>query len=366
MGKKAETEQQEANEITEIDVALGLDPADDDEGFEPVGIDDDPGVEAEIEARGEDPQHEPEELVAETEGGDDEPLAEPAAEPQAEDQEPETTEEPAKDPAAAALEGGEKRPSDEFGDLPKDAKEETRQRFETMKTRFDEVSKERDTAVEQNTAWMESVRATGTNPEQLGAMFDYLTYVNAGTTEGLEKAHEILTQEAATIGKMLGKPAPGYSPLDDHEDLKARVEDGYLTEDDAMEIAAARARTRAREAQDQQQSQQRQATDTHKKMMSEMSKLGAKLKASDPLFEQKMPIVQKYIGKLTERGVDESQWPSLVEVFYESIEIPDSLPPRPTPRPQSVPAGATGEGRGGVTKEPGSVLEAIDMALDLR
>lgn len=285
--------------------------------------------------------------------------------------EPETPAEP--DPAgpadaAAEAVGGDPKPSDEFGELPKDAKEETRQRFETMKARFDEVAGERDTYKEQNEQWMGTVQATGTNPEQLNAAFQYLTAVNSGDVAGLERAYEFLQAEAAVIGKMLGKEGPGYDPLEEHPDLKKRVDDLEIERADALQIAEARAVTnttaQAQKSAASTQQQQQDAQGAQDQGLRDLATLGNELR-KDPDWGLKEAGLKQYIANMVRSGVSPDQWGGMAKLHYQSMTVVAPPPPRPDTTPNSVRPSGPGEGRPGVNKEPGSALEAVTEALGI-
>ena len=67
------------------------------------------------------------------------------------------------------------------------------------------------------------------------------------------------------ILRALGRPAPGFNPLDDFPDLKARVEGQEILEADAIALANARRADAVRRQQQGQQSAQQQSAETVKK-----------------------------------------------------------------------------------------------------
>lgn len=275
-----------------------------------------------------------------------------------------------------AVEGateGEKRPSDEFGELPKDAKAETRERFDTLKTKYDEVHRERDTVTRerddykaQAEQWVNTVQSTGASPEQFGSALQYLQAVNSGTPEGLQAAYDIMSKELEALGKMLGREVPGvHDPLADHPDLQQRVEDRLIDRSDALEIAQARQSVKLRE----QTAAQRTQADTLDRAAQDglraVQALGAELRAADPAgFEARTaalkPTIDRVIAKLPP-----DEWESAIRDLYATVPAAPKPAPAPAPapavtttlRPTSAPAG------GGLSKTPGSAFEAMEAAL---
>lgn len=274
-------------------------------------------------------------------------------------------------PPAAAEEG--KRPSDEFGELPKDAKAETRDRFETLKSKYDDVHRERDTLLAerdeykgQAERWVETVSSTGASPEQFGQSLQYLQAVNSGTPEGLQAAYDLLSKELEALGKIIGRPAGAYDPLDDHPDLKQRVDDNFIERTDALEIAQARAarnmpRPAAAGAQPAM-SPEAQAG------LQRVQAVGAELRAADPHFEAKTKMLQPTIERVIAKMPPDA-WEGAIRDLYANAPAPVVAAPAPPAAASAAPAVTTtlrptsAPSASGLTRQPGSALEAMDAAL---
>ena len=307
----------------------------------------------------------------------DEP--EPPKEPDKVEQEPDKVEqEPDNKPETPPAEPDEKpaepvvppeplaaKPSDEFGTLEKDTPQKTRERFETIKKKYDDLVAERDAVKAESQQWVEAITGTGTNAEQFQMALGYLSAVNSGTQEGLEKAYGIMQQELEVLGKALGKSAPGiYDRLSDHPDLKERVDSGMLDESDANEIIQARASKRWSESQTQRQQQETQKQTEVDSAMSQVKALGAQLQATDPLFASKMPFMTPIIEAAIASGAPPAQWASMIKIAYDKLPAPTvETPPKPIVPNPIRPTGAN-LGGNGLQKEPQSELEAMDMALE--
>jgi hypothetical protein len=265
------------------------------------------------------------------------------------------------DPAAPKPEVKAK-PSDEFGDLEADAKPATKERFTKMKTRFDEVSTELERVSGQNMAWMDTIKRTGASPDQLGASLAYLEDINHGTPESLERAYQTMQGELQVLAKALGKEAPGYDPLEAYPDLKQKIEDGYIDRVDALEIASGRARVNFETAR------KTPAAPTRERAVesgtADLSNLGRRLRAADPMYDSKLPQIEKIVENVVTSGADPATWAKLVEGAYKLITIaPKPAPPKPPVTPNSIRPGNAGTKSGNYSKQPGSILEAVDLAL---
>lgn len=288
---------------------------------------------------------------------------EPSATTEAAPAAPAATAEPA---AAKPDDGAPKRPSDEFGELPADAPAKTRERFETLRTRYDEVIAERDQATQTAQQWQETIASTGATPEQFGSSLQYLSLVNSGSPESLQQAYDLLSGELANLGKLIGREVPGaYDPLADHPDLQQRVEDRMIDREDALEIAQARQQRALSQASSQRTTQATSDQADLQAHLNEVQAFGAQMRASDPLANAKLqaiaPLVKRVVGNLPR-----SEWVGAIRDAYAAAVV---APPTPAAEPApSVPTTLrnTSTPGTGATKTPGSALEAMEMALSQR
>jgi len=257
------------------------------------------------------------------------------------------------------------RPSDEFGALDKDVPEKTKERFEAIKSKYDALIEERDTVKAESTKWVETITSTGTNPEQFGMALEYLSAVNSGSRSGMEKAYSFMQEEMRVLAQALGKQAPGvYDPLSEHADLKERVDSGMLDESDALELVQARAAQRFDAASEKTRSEETQKQSMTNNALAEIRTLGEQLRSRDPFFQAKMPYLKPIIESVVAAGGPPSGWVAAVERAYRALPMPTIQPTAPAAphAPNSIRPG-TGMGAG-LTKEPGSAMEALDMALE--
>lgn len=269
-------------------------------------------------------------------------------------------------PVADKTDEPTKRPSDEFGELDKDVPARTRERFDAMKTSYDKLSEERDSAVEQANKWVETVQSTGATPDQFGMTLEYLQHVNSGTPEGLSKAFDMMLGELTVLANALGREVPGIvDPLAAHPDLLKRVEDEDIDRAGALELAQARATNKLAKVSNDVRAETNARKSSTDAGLQAVTEFGARMRASDPAYAQKAaaitPIIERVIGNLPP-----SQWVAAIEDAYKAVShiqpaaapAPDPVVTAPKPlRPTSTP------GAGDVVKQPGSALEAVNAAL---
>jgi len=315
-------------------------------------------------------------VIEETETITD-PKAEP--EPEVKADAPETSEpekdpdgkaeaEPAKDPE---IKTDSKRPSDEFGELPENTKAETRQRFETLKSKYDESHLELErtkTAMEdhirRSEEWADSIRSTGTNPEQFAESMRYLKSINSGTPEGLEEAYGIMQEGLKTLGQMLGKEAPGFDPLEAYADLKEEVEDGLITKERALEVAQSRSKSKLSSSVTSKQTEQQALESAKQDAYQGLVAVGNKLRANDPHYAGKQDQLKLITKLVVTSQKDPRLWPQMIEEAYGEIPT-QAAAPASAPLIPNVPApirpGSAGSS-GHLSKKPGNIMEAIEPA----
>jgi hypothetical protein len=270
--------------------------------------------------------------------------------------------EPAVDPKPDG--GMQKKPSDEFGELDKDVPPKTRERFETMKGRYDAVVGERDAFKQQASEWVETVKSTGATPEQFGMSLNYLKLVNDGTPESLQKAYDIMAGEMAVLAEALGREVPGvHDPLAKHPDLAKRVEEDTLDRADALEIAAGRQRTKLAEASATAATaggEQQAAVDAG---LRAVAAYGDVKRTTDPHYAAKTAAIKPLVERVV-ANLPPDQWAQSIKELYEAQPDPvvAAAPPPVVPQTPIRPTSTPGVG-GGLDKKPGNALEAVNAAL---
>jgi hypothetical protein len=344
-------------EIPADEIAGAIDEALDEAEINSAEPDDAP----EIEAKADDDTSAQEVAVEESQADEEnEPEAEPEEQAAASDDKDEP------DPEKAEASKEEEKPSDEFGSLEDGTSEKTKERFDKLREGYDGLHKQLESVKAESNQWKEAITGTGTNPEQFGMALDYLTAVNSGTAEGLEKAWEYMNAELAVLAKALGKNAPGtYDPLSEHSDLRQRVDDGMLEEKDALEIAQSRASTRFVSAQEQERAKQAEENRAIEHGKSEVAQLGERLRQQDPNWSSKVQFMAPIVESIVASGSPPSMWAAAVEKAYNQLPAIQAAPAPIKPQaPDPIRPSGTGAAGGNMSKEPGSTLEAINQALE--
>lgn len=272
-------------------------------------------------------------------------------------------------PAEAVQAGeGESRPDpveEEIASLG--LKEKTAERFRELSKRPSEaeIAPLRERA-ERADAWEREVAATGASPEQFGATVQYTALAvraNSGDLEAAKQAYAASKAEAEHWAKMLGIEVPGHDPLALHEDLRREVDSGDLTRPRALEIAQQRAAAHV-QAQSTQRSQEESGRRAayESAMSSAMSEIGAlnnQLKATDPAFAQKLPLLQPTIDVIREQ-LHPSQWAGAIRAAY--AKIPSIPAPAPIPPVSQMPIRPTGSATS-QRRVPRNDVEAFEMGV---
>lgn len=152
-------------------------------------------------------------------------------------------------------------------------------------------------------------------------------------------------------------------------DLQQRVDDGYLTEEDAKELTKARMQGQTFKGQAEQlrqrdaerQQQERQSQDASN-MLSAINSREAQLKASDPDYALKSQAMRSAIQFALESGAvpktaDEAI--KMVNRAYENVSASFVKPTSPKPTPPRPSASTPPRGK----PEPASTRDAITQAL---
>lgn len=303
----------------------------------------------------------------EQEAGAGEAETTPAEEPHGEEplgEEPPAVEpEPTAPPAKA-----EAKPSDEFGELPKDAKQETRERFTKMRDRFDEVSAELKQKTERMNEMIEVVTRTGATGEQFDAMLQYLGARNSGNLQLLEQAYAIAKAEFEDISKQLGKPIPGVlDPLEAYPDLKAEVDSGEISQQRAQELAAARTANKLNNEFSNRQSLATKEEAILREGYAAISALGKRMRSENRAkYDTHIATLTSITNVIEQSGRDPREWAGLIEAEWKRLPDVAPAPAKPKVPTPIRPTGMTGAPGGNKAhKEPGNAVEAIDMALNL-
>lgn len=273
--------------------------------------------------------------------------------------------------AEAAAAAAAKKAPDAINDpLPKDLKQETRARIETLIKTAKEITAERDTVKRDFDFMVQGVHATGTTPEQYGEVLSFMALFNSGDKTQQGKALDLLESTAERLALVLGRERSVGDPLANHADLKDAVAKGQITKDYAKQLAISRNgqtfRSTLEQNQNQRQTQEQHQVQALHTARTELTALENTLRTTDPMYEAKkamiVPILQPIMAQL-----HPSQWKAAFEQAYAQAIAPKPVARSTTPVvPTRQPLRANKGGGGGVGNKatgPTSMLDAVNMAL---
>lgn len=220
------------------------------------------------------------------------------------------------------------------------------------------------------TEWEETVISSTATPEQFGSALNVIRAMNSGDPKAMGVAFDAMLNEVVELGRKLGRDVPGLvDPLAAHPDLADEVGQGEITRKRALEIIAQRVNERHTQESNTRRETQVQWTQARDTALTNIQQLNDTLKAADPDFARKLPLLQPALDLIT-TTLHPSQWPAAVQKAYSQIPV---LPPVAAPAPAAAPAGsrppvshmparATGV-NAAMRAKPKSDAEAFEMGL---
>lgn len=224
-----------------------------------------------------------------------------------------------------ALSGGVKKRLGHLNARAKKAERELSQHAETIKpleeksSRFDELQS--------------FVQTNSIQPENVTVAFDAMAKMSAGDYQGfLDLVQPWYQQAQLAVGAAI---AP---------DLQQRVDDGYLTEDDAKELTQARVSAEVNKnrvadltEKQQQQAESQAAEDNRSSVLQAFNSREAHFKSSDPDYALKSQAIASMIEFAVKGGNIPDTPEKAIEMVNDAHErVTASLAP-PKPKPQQTP-----------------------------
>lgn len=189
---------------------------------------------------------------------------------------------------------------------------------------FDAVEKELPTLRASAAAaekWEDALESTGTDQEQFGRLLGYAYAINKGTREQKVEAHAALKAELAWLEKEIGVKGDHYNPLDEHADLKARVESGDLDEADALDLIEARRVKAGQEKETADQKATRERNDAIAAGSAQVKAFEDEQKKKDPQYQVKLRMLKPTI-ELIASTLPPEKWLPAIKKSYDAINIP--------------------------------------------
>jgi len=218
-------------------------------------------------------------------------------------------------------------------------KDRAAERFRELNQRLEEASGYR----ERVSQWEQTVESTGASPEQFGGALRYLSDINSGDPARMGEAYDRMQGELQWLGKQLGREAPGFDPIAAHADLATRVASGDITRDVALELVQHRQAGALQQTHVQTQQQRVQQDQEYDEGIASVKELGIGLRANDPLFDQKMPLLTPAI-EVIQQSLPPSQWKQAIHNAYlrlpaGAVAAPAAAAPPRAPNNPTRPAG---------------------------
>lgn len=266
---------------------------------------------------------------------------------------------------------GKPKPPDHINDpIPAELKGKTRERIEGLVTAAKTLTQERDTARKTVKEFDDAIKATGADPDTFARHMDLLGAMLSDDPQDQRAAMRALRAAADKLAADIGETPTGKDPLEGHQDLIDKVEDGDITKDLAIELAEARNRKKAEETRTTRRTETDEATREHNEAVdaarAELNTYGAQLAKDDKLFATKAKILLPAVQAMA-ASTHPSKWLAAYKKMYENLKLA-----APTDTRQRVPAGTgerqprrptQGAGAGG-KPAPASLEQAIDFGIE--
>jgi len=262
--------------------------------------------------------------------------------------------------------GGSEANTDDSGDdddlyapLPDDVKEKTRERFNKLVESHKALSTELETYRSENEGFREVINYSQATPEEFNQLIEYSRLVKTGD---LKAALNMLDEQRAQIARLLDEPVAGVDQLADFPDLKQRVEQMELSQEDALEIAALRRREAAIREQQRASIQQQEQLTTQQQAVDQASQAIVQMvnqwQANDIDFPRKQ---EKLLAKAQEiaENYPPNLWQQALKDYYDAMQVV----PAPAPETPASPQPLRPQSGGGGKPVPRSMLQAVEQAL---
>lgn len=249
--------------------------------------------------------------------------------------------------------------------IPESTKEETATRIKSLIG----IIKEKETAEVQRDEILDEINATGAEPEQYAATLGFLKLYNSDNTTDRKQALLVARGLVKELALDLGEGASVVS-LDDHDDLKAEVEAGTLTEVRALEVAAQRDAKVMQDARDEAtRNKQDETTLTNQNILAGRKQLDSfegAMKSADTNYMKIRPTFLKMLKPVLKR-THPTEWGAAALELYEQVKtLPIQEQPKPKPKPKHEPLRPKGDTGGGGDPKPeaGSAVDAVSAAIE--
>jgi len=276
------------------------------------------------------------------------------------EEEPDSTDETKDDVPETS--GDEKEP--DLHDMPEGLKPKSEERFQNLVSDNKSKGEYIDQANEALTNMQTAVTQTGLDAEGFGQLLDFARMTNSTNMEDRESAFNVIKSEYQRQAQALGKKIEGFDSLTDRPDLRGRVDDLELSEDDALKIAHAE-RVVAQHNEAGRQSEQRillenQSAREQQVALDSVGNFMESMERTDIDFAHKNSKLMSMVEDIR-AGYPSSQWGSVVKHLYGVMGTSSD---KRIANKKSVSNPVVSSGASAGVQTPSTMLEAINQALD--
>ena len=257
-----------------------------------------------------------------------------------------------------------KKPPDPINDpIPKDLKQDTRDRMQALV----KIAKEKDAEITQVRGDFDTIingiKASGSTPEQYGETISWLSLFNSPNADDRKKAYELVENVAERMATLLGIDRAAPDPFRNHPDIKAALTAGKITPELARETARMRDANQFKgqleTGRQTEQQKQQQAQAEYNQAKVDLNTFDTEMREKDPLYDLKrkqiVPILQPIF-----KQIPKSQWAQAYKDAYARARV---KPQGKTAAPKNQPLRGGKQPAGGQSRAAGSALEAMNGAL---
>lgn len=265
-----------------------------------------------------------------------------------------------------------KKPDPVNDPIPKDLKQETRDRVQALIDTTKEATAKYEKAQQDFNYLIGGVQATGATPEQYGETLSWLQLFNSGDPAQQLKALDLVESVAERLATLLGKDRQVGDPLGQHADLKAAVASKQITPEYAKEIARTRNaqgfRTEIATSAQQRQQQQDTVERTTQQARTDLTTLEENLRAVDGKEYDAIKALIVPVLKPLMTAINPAQWKQKFTEAYTAEKARRAADRAAsantgTSRPKNQPLRGGKNPAGGQARAPASAGEAMNAAL---
>lgn len=211
--------------------------------------------------------------------------------------------------------------------MPDGLSKPAQERFQKLANANKELSEQHRQVLDSVEPFRKALQENGIVKEQFDQAASVIGMMNRGDLEGALKE---LDEQRRLLSLAMGKPIPGVDALSGYPDLRTKVDQMQITEEDALEIARTRSQESTRQTlmqreqeKTQQQEQQRKSQEQEQQAWTEglnaVDKFTSEMKKSDIDFAA---IEAKLLPRIPAliQGVPPAQWAEKVKNLYELIK----------------------------------------------